>query len=120
MVVDDNCDYADALCEVLALASDWEIKAAYSVRTALESAMMRRPDAMLLDLDIPPSNGFEAADALEQAFPGNLPVLLAVSGNTALLKLASRDVRFSQVALKPADPGRLIGWLSGLLPGSAP
>ncbi|HUG26357.1 hypothetical protein [Piscinibacter sp.] len=81
--------------------------------------MTRRPDALLLDLDIPPSSGFEAADAFEQAFPGNLPVLLAMSGNATLLRMASGDVRFSQVVLKPADPGRIIDWLSRLLPGSA-
>ena len=118
MVVDDNCDYADSLCEFFDLASHLETKAVYSVRAALESAVMRRPDAMLLDLDIPPSSGFEVADALEQAFPGNLPVLLAVSGNATLLEKASGDVRFSKVALKPADPARLIDWLGRLLPRS--
>lgn len=120
LVVDDNCDYADSLCQLLALASGWDTQAAYSVRSALDDAAVRRPDVVLLDLDIPPSSGFEAADALEQALPGRLPVLLAISGNGELLQRAARDARFSQAILKPANPGRLLEWLTGLILEATP
>jgi CheY-like chemotaxis protein len=115
LVVDDNCDYADSLCELLSLESDLEVRSAYSVHAALENVAVRRPDAILLDLELPPLSGFDAADALEQAFPDDLPVLIAVSGNSTLLRIASRDARFSQVILKPADPVRLIDCLDRFL-----
>jgi signal transduction histidine kinase len=67
LVVDDNRDYADALCEFVALTSDWHPHAAYAVAEAVASALEHWPDAVLLDLQIPPCTGFDAADALEKA-----------------------------------------------------
>jgi len=115
LVVDDNRDHADALCELLDLISDWHSEAAYAVSEAVAQAHVHVPDAVLLDLEMPPSSGFAVADALQEAFEP-LPVLLAVSGNSMLLQSASRDKRFARVILKPADPEKLVDCLGQLVP----
>jgi CheY-like chemotaxis protein len=116
LVVDDNRDYADALCELVALTSDWHPHAAYAVAEAVASAVEHWPDAVLLDLQMPPCTGFDAADALEKALPDHLPALLAVSGNSDLLQAAGRDKRFAGTILKPADPAGLLQLLDRLSP----
>lgn len=112
LIVDDNHDYADSLRELVELSTDWEPETAYGVPEAIAKVQSRRPDAVLLDLDIPPSTGFQAADALERAFPDNPPVLFAVSGNVDLVRAAANDRRFTRALLKPADPGVLMSWLN--------
>lgn len=117
LVVDDSHDCADALCEALVLSSDWHALAAYAVRDGVKCACSDRPDAVLTDLDLAPSSGFELAAALERELPASdMPVLIAMSGNAVLLQAASQDRRFARTILKPAAPEQLVGCLDQLVP----
>ena len=117
LVVDDSHDCADALCEAGVLSSDSRARAAYAVRDGVKSACAERPDAVLTDLDLTPSSGFELAAALERELDaGDMPVLIAISGNAELLQAASQDCRFARAILKPAEPEQLVGCLNQLVP----
>ena len=115
-MLDDDRDYADSLSEWVAMTSDWQPCIACTVADGLRLARAHRPDAMLLDLDIPPSSGFEMADALQEVYPRDMPVLVAVSANATLLEVAAHDERFAQVLLKPPDTERLMAWLGQVVP----
>ncbi|RQP22701.1 response regulator [Piscinibacter terrae] len=114
LIVDDNVDYANSLCEFLNMAAGWDASAAYTVSQAVAIARVHRPDAVLLDLRIPPETGFDAADAMQRLFPNNLPSIMAVSGSPELIEQARADTRFLDVVLKPADPAMLVQWLIGV------
>ena len=112
LVVDDNRDYADSVRELVEISSQWKAEAAYGVTDAIKKAKVRRPDAVLLDLEMPPYGGLQAVDAFEQAFPHDLPKIVAVSGNAHLVDAASNDRRLLGASLKPVDPSLLVRWLA--------
>lgn len=111
LIVDDNHDYADSVRELVEISSTWEAETAYGVTEAIAKAKVHRPDAVLLDLEMPPLSGFQAVEAFERAFPDDLPKIVAVSGNSSLVQAASSDRRFSGALLKPVDPSLLVRWL---------
>ncbi len=120
LVVDDNRDYADSVSELIEISSEWQTEAAYGVADAIERAKLRRPDAVLLDLEMPPYSGLQAVDAFEQAFPNSLPKIVAVSGNAGLVDAALNDRRLVGASLKPVDPSLLVRWLAELAAGCEP
>jgi two-component system nitrate/nitrite response regulator NarL len=117
--VDDNRDYADSVRELIEISTDWRAEAAYGVTDGIQKAKLHRPDAVLLDLEMPPHSGFQAVDAFEQAFSSGLPKIVAVSGNAHLVDAASNDRRLVGASLKPVDPSLLVRWLAELAAGCA-
>jgi two-component system, sensor histidine kinase len=114
LVVDDDCDYADAVCQMLRLSCDWTVDVAYGPAQALSAVAINVPDAVMIDLEIAEVSGFETADRLLAATSQKRPVLVAVTGNANLRVAASHDVRFSDALLKPVDARRLLGLLDEL------
>lgn len=112
LVVDNDHDCADAICELLRMTSDWEVEAAYGMDDALSHAAARCPDAVLLDLEMPGEDGFRTADCLLAALSTRLPRLVAVTGNSNLHLEASNDCRFAEALLKPADTAQLLNLLA--------
>lgn len=103
LVVDDNRDGADSLCALLVAVGACDAQAAYSPGDAIRKARACRPDAVLLDLEMPPDSGFDLAAALRRVFAADAPLLLAMTGNQALRSRAARDARFAAAMLKPLD-----------------
>jgi CheY-like chemotaxis protein len=116
MVVDDDHDLVDALCEWIVLSSDWTVVPAYGPAEAIAQAGTSPPDVILLDMEMPGADGFETAWRLEQASGPKHSAILALTGNADLRDAACRDARFTASLLKPADPGRLLVLLSSLVP----
>lgn len=108
LVVDNNHDYADSVCELLRLTSDWDIEVAYGCADALSHALAHPPDVVLLDLEMRGTNGFRTADRLCEAMPLQPPRLVAITGNSNLQIEALHDARFADALLKPADAAHLL------------
>ena len=68
LVVDDNCDAADLLGELL-VDHGHAVSVAHSGPEALELIMTFRPDAALLDIGLPVMDGYELALALRDQLP---------------------------------------------------
>ena len=111
MVVDDDHDLVDAMCELIALSSDWTAVGAYGPADAIAQAGAQPPDAILLDMEMDGADGFETAERLESVAGQKHPALLALTGNARLRDAASVDGRFSAAILKPADLASLLGLL---------
>ncbi len=116
MVVDNDHDLVDALCEWIGLSSDWTAVAAYGSADAIAQTRASPPDAILLDLEMPGADGFETAGRLGQASGYKHSAILALTGSADLRDAALHDARFTASLLKPADPGRLLVLLSSLVP----
>jgi CheY-like chemotaxis protein len=111
MVVDDDRDLVDAMCEWIALSSDWTAVGAYGPADAIAQAGAEPPDVILLDMEMDGADGFETAERLESATRQKHPALLALTGNADLRDAASVDGRFCAALLKPADLDSLLGLL---------
>src|SRR5215469_7202205 len=68
LVVDDYRPFANLLAAVL-WNQGYEVRAAYSAEQAFSTAKTFTPDALVLDVLLPESNGFEVAEEWEQRFP---------------------------------------------------
>ncbi len=84
---------------------------------ALEDALERRPDVVLLDIHMP-GGGVSAAEKITAALPDTSVVMLTVSRNDGDLFSALR-AGASGYLLKDIDPDRLPMALEGVLQGEA-
>jgi len=116
LVVDNDHDLVDALCEWIGLSSDWSALPAYGPAEAIAQTRDLAPDVILLDLEMHGQDGFEIAERLGRASGAKQAAILALTGSADLRDAASLDPRFSASVLKPADPGRLLVLLSKLVP----
>ena len=113
LVVDDNHDCADSVCELIRMTCDWEVEVAYGPVAALSQALAHPPDAVFLDMEMPGMSGFQTADRLRDAQSVTLPHLVAMTGNSNLQLEASDDLRFDASLLKPASHDELLELLAG-------
>ena len=114
LVVDDDHDLVDSLCEWVVLTSPWMAEAAYGAADAVAQTETRPADAILLDMEMHGADGFATAEQLGRAAGEKHSAILALTGNAHLQNAASHDVRFFASLLKPADPDRLLGLLARL------
>jgi signal transduction histidine kinase len=80
LVVDDHPDAADTIAAILA-AGGHRVEVAYSGLSALAAAEQLRPDAILLDLDLPRISGYEVARRLRNRPDLRATLLIALSGH---------------------------------------
>jgi len=116
MIVDDDRDLVDALCELISLCSDWTAIGAYGPSDAIAQASETAPDAILLDMEMEGVDGFATARHLDVASGQRHPALFALTGNDQLRDLASNDGRFTASILKPADLTGLLKLLDKVSP----
>ena len=79
LIIEDNVDAADSLCEVLALG-DHEVKVAYNGSEGLARARELQPEVVLCDLGLPGMDGFAVARAFRADPALNGTFLVALSG----------------------------------------
>jgi two-component system, OmpR family, response regulator len=112
LVVDDDRDYADSLQAFFELLDEWDTDVAYGAAESIVRASRDKPDAVIMDLNMPPETGFAAAAALKAHVQP--PTIFAMSGNPDLVDRAREDRHFSRVVLKPVDPAVIVRWLAEL------
>ena len=79
----------------------------------------RRPDAVLLDLDLPGMSGFDVAEHLRaQGFTG--PVIAVTGGGDELTATALRDQGFTDMIHKPTPGSAVVDTLAAQLPDWRP
>jgi len=114
LVVDDDHDLVDSLCEWVGLSSDWMAVAAYGPADAIAQATALPPDAILMDMEMHGADGFDTAEQLGRASGDKHSAIFALTGNADLREAASQDPRFLASLLKPADPNKLLRLLTRL------
>jgi CheY-like chemotaxis protein len=108
LVVDDAHDGADSLA-LLFQALGHQTATAYDGAQALETSYGFLPDFIILDIEMPMMDGFDAAKALRTERPVAPPVLIAL---TALVgsdvEQHTLDSGFDFYMSKPADLRKLV------------
>ncbi len=115
LCVDDNRDAADTLAILLEIAG-FEAKVCYDGRAALVMADAFRPDACLLDLNMPGMDGVEVGRRLRAMLSDRLLPLVAVTaqGDDDARRRTS-DAGFDLHLTKPVDPDRLANVLTDIV-----
>lgn len=107
LVVDDEPDSREAICELLRMAGHDVLQAADG-ETGLLLASRERPEVILLDLGLPDLDGYEVARRLRAAPGGQCPFLIGLTGyprGEVLEQMLASG--FDEHLLKTTDPDRL-------------
>jgi PAS domain S-box-containing protein len=107
LVVDDNRDAADLLCEVLR-ALGYEARGVYDGPGALSEFERFQPHVALIDIGLPVMDGYEVAQRIVADHQSLGTKLVAVTGyGQPRDRLASAQAGFSAHLVKPVDTGEL-------------
>ncbi len=104
LVVDDNVDGADSLAMVLS-HPHYQIRTAYHGAQAVAVAAEFKPHLIILDINMPVMNGFEAARTLRVADPAGTTLrLIALTGMVAPTdRVEALNSGFDMILPKPIE-----------------
>lgn len=89
LLADDHAVVRRQVRHILEQSGDCEICGeAAGGRCAVELAVLTKPDVVVLDIDMPDLNGFEAARQIQKALPGTEFVILTVHYAEELVRTA--------------------------------
>ncbi|WP_169979384.1 hybrid sensor histidine kinase/response regulator [Tautonia rosea] len=80
LIVDDNRPMVEAL-RLLLQREGHEVRVARSGRDALQAIGLQRPDVILLDLELPDTDGIELAQVLRSSDHSTPPPIIALTGS---------------------------------------
>ncbi|NBV14958.1 response regulator [Janthinobacterium sp.] len=107
LVVDDNCDAADTLAELLEMYGH-TVRTAYTGAQAAERTLEFKPDIVFLDIGLPDMNGYEVAVKLRQLPIPQHFLLVALTGyGQEHDRQAALAAGFNEHFAKPVDFGKL-------------
>ena len=101
LVVDAHPDSADTIAAILA-AKGHRVELAYSALSALADVERLRPDAILMDLDLPRMSGYEVARRL-RSHPGLRGIMLIALSGRKDDEPTARAAGFDRFLRKPID-----------------
>lgn len=103
LVVDDDFDVAESLAALLRLKA-YEVRTAHDAQAALFVAQTFRPDAVLLDLGLPGTDGYQVARQLRAIPEGREILLIALTGFSGdSTRIACEAAGFDDHLVKPTD-----------------
>jgi two-component system CheB/CheR fusion protein len=107
LIIEDNADAADSLCEALSLGSH-DVAVAYDGSQGLAKARDFRPDVILCDIGLPGMNGFAVARAIRSDAVLKNVCLVALSGYALPEDLErAAEAGFERHLAKPPSLGSL-------------
>lgn len=120
LIVDDNRDAAQMLGKVIELLGN-ESRTANDGRAAVEIASSFRPHVILMDLDMPEMDGYQAARLIRrQAWGANLTLVALTGWSQKQDRQRSIAAGFDDHLIKPVEPYALHKLLSAVPPPRRP
>jgi CheY-like chemotaxis protein len=108
LVVDDDRDSADALCELLGLLG-FATLVAYDGDEGVAVALRERPPFVILDLHMPRMGGVVACTRIREQMAGTEMKLVALTGSDqAVDREAAQLAGFDHFLVKPVMVGALL------------
>ena len=119
LLVDDYADTREVMRRAIETCGCRVVEAANG-QEAIEMAQSARPDLILMDLNMPVLDGFNATMRIrEYEATRDVPVVAVTAHNTAEFRAAAGAVGCCDYLLKPLDFERLYELLERLLPSRA-
>jgi two-component system KDP operon response regulator KdpE len=112
LVVEDEPRILRALSALLETAG-YAAEGAGTVAGALEAALLRPPDALLLDLLLPDGNGLDLCRRLREW--SHVPIVVVSAVGDEREKIAALDAGADDYVTKPYAPGELLARLRAVL-----
>jgi PAS domain S-box-containing protein len=107
LIVDDNCDAAEMISDLLAVAGH-DVRVANDPSQALALVDAFRPQIAILDIGLPVMDGYALGAELQARLGDARPILIALSGyGHAKDKRRSEEAGFAFHLVKPVDMERL-------------
>ena len=113
LVVDDDPRITDLLRRVLAYEG-YSVASAASGNEALNRALERPPDLVILDIMLPGLNGLEVVQRLRMA-GDNVPVLMLTARDTVADRVKGLETGADDYLVKPFAPEELVARVKALL-----
>ena len=115
LYVEDSADVRTVMTEMLRL-SGYNVIEAINGADALAAVMVRRPDAVVLDIGLPDMNGYEVARQM-RLLPASrdIPIIALTGFGQSRDKDNSAQVGFNAHLVKPVDPEELIRTVEAML-----
>lgn len=115
IVADDDRDTVVTLAEVLRNEGH-DVTSVLRGDEVFEVARLLRPDAIILDINMPGMSGYAVARQLRDQHGGRGPLLVAISGvwTRNPEKMLGLAVGFDEYLIKPCDPQQIVRLLEPL------
>ena len=115
VVADDERDTVLTLTAVLR-DEGHHVRGVYRGDDVLRAVEAERPDAVILDIEMPGKSGFAIAQELHHTYGDDTPLLIAISGKWTgqTDELLGRIVGFKHYCIKPCEPQKLLELLEPL------
>jgi two-component system, OmpR family, response regulator len=120
LVADDDRDTTIMLGAILRDEGD-EVHTTLRGDEVLELVRLTRPDAVILDLNLPGMSGYAIAHEIRERYGALAPLLVAVSGvwKGTAERLAGHAMGFDHYLEKPCEPNQILALLEPLRRGGA-
>lgn len=119
-IVEDNRDLREALAMMIQFTGDFELAGSYeNAESALVSLPKNRPDAVLMDINLPGYSGIECVALLKKDHPQIL-FLMCTSFDDDEKIFKSLEAGASGYILKTEGPTKIIDALNDLFDGGSP
>lgn len=115
LIADDERD-AVSMLSVLLRDEGHEVSSALRGDEVLDLVRLTRPDALILDINMPGMSGYAIARELRERYGQVAPLMIAVSGvwTQTAERLLGHAVGFDHYLVKPYDPKKLLQLLEPL------
>ena len=116
LIIDDSDLIRMVVKAGLEQTTAWEVLMAASAREGLVTAAAERPDAILLDVEMPDMDGPAAYRAL-QTGPATraIPVIMLTATGRTAERQRLADLGVTAIVDKPFDPAQLAGQIAACL-----
>ena len=115
ILCDDQAIVTEGLQVILGAVSDFEIVAtAHDGAEAVDLVAEHQPDIVLMDLQLPGINGYDATRVIKKTRP-DLPVILVTANAIEKEKMKSEEAGCDGFITKPIDINQLATTVSKLL-----
>lgn len=115
LIADDDRDTTLMLASILR-DEGHEVHTVLRGDEVIELVRLFRPDAVILDVNMPGMSGYAIAHEIRERQGGLAPLLIAISGvwTNASERLAGEAMGFDHYLVKPCDAAQVIGLLEPL------
>lgn len=115
LLADDDRDAANMLAALLRQEGH-EVNVVLRGDEVLDLVRLMRPDALILDINMPGMSGYAIARELKERYAIAAPLMIGVSGvwTKTSERLLGQAVGFDHYLTKPYDPGQLLALLEPL------